>query len=131
VNAPVAASPRLMISARPALRASVALLDSVGLLASDLTHGHLEHFFYCGAREAPTGLVGVELYGSNALLRSLVVALSARDSGVGSTLVKHAENYARSQGVHAMYLLTMTAEGFSRNAATSASLERRPCPRYK
>ena len=103
---------RLLITARPALGATVALLESAGLPVSDLTQSRLEHFFYCGAPEAPTALVGLELYGSDALLRSLVVAPSARECGLGSALVEHAERHARSQGVRAMYLLTATAEGF-------------------
>jgi N-acetylglutamate synthase-like GNAT family acetyltransferase len=52
------------------------------------------------------------LHATNALLRSLVVAPSASGSGVGSALVEHAENYVRTLGVRAMYLLTMIAEGF-------------------
>jgi amino-acid N-acetyltransferase len=56
--------------------------------------------------------VGLELYGTDALLRSLVVAPSVRGTGLGSALVTHAEFYARTQGVRAMYLLTKTAERF-------------------
>jgi amino-acid N-acetyltransferase len=101
-----------LIKAQPMLRAAVALLESAGLPAVDLTAPHLEHFFYCGAREAPTGLVGLELLGDDALLRSLLVAREARHGGVGTALVEHAENYARSQSVRAIYLLTNTAEAF-------------------
>jgi amino-acid N-acetyltransferase len=102
----------LLISARPALRAVVALLESAGLPAVDLRREHLQHFFYCGASEAPTGLVGLELYGPDALLRSLVVVPATRGGGLGSTLLEHAEGYARSRGVRAVYLLTTTAERF-------------------
>jgi amino-acid N-acetyltransferase len=90
----------------------VALLQAQGLPASDITDEHLEHFFFMGSAGSPAGLVGVEIYGADALLRSLVVAEAARDQGVGSALVQHAEDYAASCSVGAMYLLTTTAETF-------------------
>ncbi|HWX33859.1 MAG TPA: hypothetical protein VNZ53_41320 [Steroidobacteraceae bacterium] len=64
----------LMIRARPPLSTAVALLEAQGLPVSDITAGHLEHFFFAGSDGAPTGLVGLEIYGTDALLRSLVVA---------------------------------------------------------
>jgi amino-acid N-acetyltransferase len=106
------ASQYRLISARPALRGAVSLLESAGLPTVDLRQEHLEHLFYCGTSEAPKGLVGLELHGADALLRSLVVTPAARGSGLGAALVEHAEGYARSRGVQAMYLLTSTAERF-------------------
>jgi amino-acid N-acetyltransferase len=102
----------LLISARPMLQTAVAILEVAGLPALDLTVSHLQHFFYTGTNDAPTGIIGLELFGSDALLRSLAVEPAARDSGLGSALVAHAEGYARSQGVKTMYLLTTTAEEF-------------------
>jgi amino-acid N-acetyltransferase len=102
----------LMIRGRPPRSAAVALLQAQGLPASDITDEHLEHFFYMGSAHSPTGLVGVEIYGADALLRSLAVAETARAQGLGSALVQHAEDYAASCSVGAMYLLTTTAETF-------------------
>jgi amino-acid N-acetyltransferase len=102
----------IMIRARPPRSTAVALLECEGLPVSDLTDGHLEHFFFTGSDSSPTGMVGLEIFGTDALLRSLVVAANARAVGLGSTLVTHAENYASSCQVHAMYLLTTTAEAF-------------------
>lgn len=65
-----------------------------------------------GSDGSPTGLVGIEISGTDALLRSLVVAENARTQGIGSALVQHTEDYATSRRVRAMYLLTMTAESF-------------------
>jgi|HubBroStandDraft_4_1064222.scaffolds.fasta_scaffold626643_1 amino-acid N-acetyltransferase len=110
MSAVAATSP--VIAARPALGAAVALLEGAGLPAKDLTAAHLEYFFYSGAPESPSGLVGLELSDDTALLRSLVVTPEARTRGLGSMLVEHAEGYARSRGAGALYLLTTTAERF-------------------
>jgi amino-acid N-acetyltransferase len=102
----------LPIRGRPPRATALALLEAEGLPVSDLTDAHLEHFLFAGSDESPTGLVGVELYGANALLRSLVIAQSARSKGLGSTLVQHIEEYAASRQVCSIYLLTTAAEAF-------------------
>ena len=63
-----------------------------------------------GARLA--GVVGVEVYGSVGLLRSLAVEPSHRKSGLGVSLVSNAETWAAEQGVETLYLLTTTAAQF-------------------
>ena len=88
------------------------LLSESGLPIEDITAQHLQHFFGFGSGPELEGLVGLELYGEVALLRSLAVAASRRGSGVGSGLVAHAERHARDQGVQSLYLLTTTAEQF-------------------
>jgi amino-acid N-acetyltransferase len=100
------------ISARPALSAAKTLLASAGLPTEDLSEQHIDTFFYIGSADAPAGLVGLELLGDVALLRSLVVASEQRGGGSGSALVARAEQAARDAGVHSLYLLTTTAEGF-------------------
>jgi amino-acid N-acetyltransferase len=72
----------------------------------------MEHFFFCGTAAAPTALVGVELCGSSALLRSLVVRPEHRSAGLGAALVERAEAHARAHGARAIYLLTTTADSF-------------------
>jgi len=105
-------SPRSTIAANPPREAVAALLRASDLPAADLTDSHMEHFFFCGPAAMPTALVGVELCGANALLRSLVVQPEHRSAGLGAALVEHAEMYARSRGARAVYLLTTTAESF-------------------
>ena len=117
------------ISAKPPLAAAIMLLEAAGLPTQDLTERHCENFFFAGPASAPEGLVGLELFGEVALLRSLVVAGSRRNAGAGSHLLAHAEAWARACGVRQIYLLTTTAEDFfakrgyeraSRDAAPSA-----------
>jgi amino-acid N-acetyltransferase len=101
-----------MIRERPPHLSVLALLEAEGLPASDLTEAHLEHFFFTGSDGAPSALVGLEIYEEAALLRSLVVSAAARIQGLGSALVLHAEQYAASHQVRALYLLTTTAESY-------------------
>jgi amino-acid N-acetyltransferase len=101
-----------MIRERPPHLSVLALLEAEGLPVSDLTEAHLEHFFFTGSDGAPSALVGLEIYEEAALLRSLVVSAAARTQGLGSALVLHAEEYAASHQVRALYLLTTTAESY-------------------
>jgi amino-acid N-acetyltransferase len=99
---------------RPGESAVKRLLSDAELPTADLSPGHMEHFFGCGAPEHVRGVIGLELYGPVALLRSLAVESSVRGRGVGKRLVAHAEDYARECGVGAIFLLTTTAESFFR-----------------
>lgn len=72
----------------------------------------MEHFLYVGSAEAPDAVVGLELHGADALLRSLVVSPDRRAQGLGRMLVEHVEAHAREHGVVTLYLLTTTAERF-------------------
>ena len=108
----VSAMPDLSITAGPRVEAAMTLLRAAGLPTQDLDCMSLEHFFFAGPAEAPTGLVGLEMFGDVALLRSLVVAEPLRGGGAGSALLNHAERHARGRGVKVVYLLTTTAEQF-------------------
>lgn len=114
-------------SAAPTREAAAALLDACGLAAADLSDEHMRHFFYAGPAGNPAGIVGIELCGPDALLRSLAVSAAERATGLGSALVAHAECYARSQGARAIYLLTTTAERFfARRGYVAASRAEAP-----
>lgn len=112
------------------------LLKSVELPTSDLTDDHMRDFFYIGPASAPIGIVGVQLYGANALLRSLVVSAEHRTQGLGQRLVEHAEHHARERGAGAVYLLTTTAElfflslGYAPTARDSAPTAIRSTPEF-
>ncbi len=105
----------LMIRGQPRRSTAMALLQSQGLPVSDITEDLLQHFFFVGPDGSPTGLVGLEIHGTDALLRSLVVCETARARRLGSALGDHAEHYAASRSVTSIYLLTSTAESFFRH----------------
>jgi len=102
------------------------LLTESQLPTADLSAANLEHFFWCGTAQTPEGVVGLEIYDTVALLRSLAVATACRGSGCGKALVAEVERYAQSKGVQEVYLLTTTAErfferlGYSRSARDGA-----------
>ena len=116
-----------MIHTHPSLTATTTLLDAAGLPSSDLTERHLEHFLFSGPRHSPTGVIGLEMYGHVALLRSLAVDPVARKTGVGSRLVQEAEALAQANGIQALYLLTTTARHFFEKRGYSA-ISRSDCP---
>jgi amino-acid N-acetyltransferase len=100
------------VFAQPAESRVRQLLERANLPTADLVSAHLEHFFGCGTEHAPKGVVGVELYGDTALLRSLAVDPDARGRGCATALVAQAEAYAVAQGARRIYLLTTTAADF-------------------
>ena len=61
---------------------------------------------------AIAGAIGLEKYGSVALLRSAVVAPDHRGTGVGGKLVAQLIERAEEAGVDELYLLTTTAEEY-------------------
>lgn len=88
------------------------ILAQFELAYEDITPQHLEHFMVLRDGVQIAGVVGLELLGGCALLRSLCVRTRNRNKGVASELTKKAEEYALSSKVQALYLLTTTAEGF-------------------
>ena len=58
------------------------------------------------------GVVGIEVYGSVGMLRSLAVEPTHRNTGLGAALVSNAETWAAEHGVETLYLLTTTAAKF-------------------
>lgn len=116
----------IAIARGPLRAAATELLGNAQLPTADITEQLLENFFFAGSADAPLGIVGLEIEGPYALLRSLVVGPSSRSSGLGSELLAHAERHAQASGVRSLYLLTTTAEpffakrGYSRTARSEA-----------
>lgn len=103
------------------------LLADAGLPSADLSED-LEHFFACGAPAKPGGVVGLELYGSHAILRSLAVSPELRGRGCGRALVAAAERHAQALDVHTVFLLTETAREFFEALGYRIITERNTAP---
>jgi amino-acid N-acetyltransferase len=90
----------------------VKLLNSSSLPCNDLELRHLAHFIVLHDDQAIMGCAGIECYGKNALLRSVAVHPTIRNSGWGRQLTKAMENHAQDIGVTILYLLTTSATSF-------------------
>ncbi|MHA1924431.1 MAG: arsenic resistance N-acetyltransferase ArsN2 [Candidatus Thorarchaeota archaeon] len=60
------------------------------------------------------GCVGLEIYGSSALLRSMAIAPEYQGKGLGTVLTEAIIEDARKKGISTLFLLTDTAEDFFR-----------------
>lgn len=88
------------------------LLLEAQLPVEDITPAHLEHFFGAWSGHSLEGVIGLQPYGSSALLRSLAVRVARRRSGLGSELIAAVEGYALQKGVRSIYLLTTSARHY-------------------
>jgi amino-acid N-acetyltransferase len=86
------------------------LLVSARLPIEDLSPG--QRFWVAEDQDRIVGAVGLESLGAAGLLRSLVVAPSHRQHGLGSSLTATLEREARATGIELLVLLTETAEAF-------------------
>ncbi len=104
----------------PALRQAVpgdwdavqALLLAADLPIDDLGPERLGGFLIAQDEIATVGLIGLEILGTVGLLRSLVVARDARNTGLGGKLVGALEAAAVAAGIAELWLLTIDAERF-------------------
>ena len=106
------------------------LLKRAGLPSDDLTPPAMRNFILL--RDANDELLaagGIERYGRDGLLRSVVVSEKARGQGLGGIITHALEQHALKHGISTLYLLTTTAAGFfprlgyaqfERNAVPSA-----------
>lgn len=96
---------------RPAAAADlpgIKLLLAANGLPSNLTPESLTAFLVA-EQQTIIGVIGLEIDGSSALLRSMAVASQARKAGVAAALVAGALQVAQHAGVREIYLLTETA----------------------
>ncbi|MDP9080865.1 MAG: arsenic resistance N-acetyltransferase ArsN2 [Bacteroidota bacterium] len=91
--------------------AIIALLTAEKLPTADLPEP-LENFVVTTQKDDLTGVIGLELYGDYALLRSLAVNKNYRNQGIAARLLQQAEELAETKGIKTIYLLTETAPGY-------------------
>ncbi len=109
------------------LAAVLALLHGAGLPTGDITSAQSLLFWVLETEESLFGVIGMECFGRYALLRSLAVAPSYQQRGLGHRLVARLERDAQTDGVERVVLLTETAETFFR-AIGYAVIDRRYVP---
>lgn len=103
------------------LPAILRLLDSASLPITDLLTAHEFHTWLVEEEGSIVGAIGLERFGNEALLRSLVVAPEHRKRGAGHDLVTRLELDARAVGIQQLVLLTETAELFFRRLGYSVT----------
>lgn len=105
------------------------LVSACGLPTVDISPSRSQLFFGDHSNGKLAGVIGLEIYGTVALLRSLAVAPAQRKNGLGRSLVRFAEAYTAKHGVESLYLLTTTAgDFFSKLGYSTASREAAPPP---
>ena len=100
---------------RPAAREDLAAIErllTASKLPLDGVCEALPSFVVAESAGELVGVAGLERCRDNALLRSVAVAESWRSRGVGRALVERVIAEAESRGIHALYLLTTTAERY-------------------
>ena len=88
----------------------VDLLSSVDLPSEDVGL-HLDGCIVVRYGKKLVGMIGIQLYGAEALLRSLVVHSEFRGRGIAHQLFQRILVSAQSHGVKHLYLLTTSIEG--------------------
>jgi N-acetylglutamate synthase-like GNAT family acetyltransferase len=92
-----------------------AALIRTGLPAADVGEAGLLFWRFETLNDVPVGFGGLEIHGSDALLRSLVILPPLRDIGLGRAIVEVLETEAAARQCQTVYLLTTAqAEFFSR-----------------
>jgi amino-acid N-acetyltransferase len=89
-----------------------ALLAAAALPADGLADQFPAGYVVAVREGAVVGAAGIEVYGADGLLRSVVVAATLRGSGLGHTLTFDRIRWARERGLGSLWLLTTTAASF-------------------
>jgi amino-acid N-acetyltransferase len=100
--------------ARPGDIAAIEGLLKDSHLPVEGAKSHIGNFFVAWEGGSLSGVIGLEVYGEEGLLRSLAVRESDRSKGIGSGLYLRLIEEARSLGMRRVVLLTTTAEKYFR-----------------
>ena len=111
-NVAATASTAGLRAAAPSDLEAVERLLTASQLPVDGVREALPTFIVAEAGNEIVGVAGLEICCDNALLRSVAVADGWRSRGVGRALVTRIIAEAEARGLHALYLLTTTAERY-------------------
>ena len=103
------------------------LLRSVGLPADDVAGEGLFAHWVWRRDGRVVATVGLDIVGSEAVLRSLATHADCRGQRIASALCDAAEEEARRQSVAAIYLLTEATQSFAEHRGYHASLGSGEC----
>lgn len=93
------------------LKEAIELLKHWNLPHSDLSNPHVQLY----SLKDETGLKGtggLEIYGENALIRSVAISEESIGQGIGRIICDQLEQIAAKLGVKTLYLLTTSAASF-------------------
>lgn len=89
------------------------LLTEADLPVADVSEtATITFFIFEDDENVIKGCVGLEVYGTVGLLRSLAVNPIARNARIGRILVSNVEGAASLEGIERLYLLTTTASDY-------------------
>jgi amino-acid N-acetyltransferase len=88
------------------------LLEECQLPSQDINSDCVRNFLTAWDDGKLIGVVGLEIYGETALLRSLAVDGSYRNQGLAYEMCNNIEAYAIRRQITQLYLLTTTAQRF-------------------
>lgn len=100
------------------IKASTKDLDLIAelLKQNDLPYQDIKttgkEFFLAFDNSILVGIVGLEQFNSIGLLRSMIIKEEYRNKGYGKQICSLLMNYAKTQGIKELYLLTTTAKDF-------------------
>jgi amino-acid N-acetyltransferase len=87
------------------------LLKEAGLPNDDIDE-HAETFIIAKTNDELIGVIGLEIWNYNALLRSLVVKAKYRNHGIANELYEKCIEMAKQNSINTVALLTTTAKKF-------------------
>lgn len=89
-----------------------AALKGAGLPAEDIAAAGPYFWRFSTGEDVPAGFGGLEVHGTDALMRSVVTLPPLRGRGVGQAIVGALEAEAIVMKCRSVFLLTTTAQGF-------------------
>jgi|SRR5204863_8855264 len=87
-----------------------AALRKAGLTADDVTAAGALFWRFTIEHDIPAGFGGLEIYGADALMRSVVTLPPLRGRGIGAAIISGLEAEARVAKCRSVYVLTTTAQ---------------------